>query len=72
MVMSQFQHSNPWQLRSYSGSQPVVVMETAATNGAAAKRVGSSVSQHALIVKTSYARNFSMMIQSGEDTDLDY
>jgi len=38
--MSQF----PWLLRSYTGSQAVIVMEIAATGGAAARRMVSSVS----------------------------
>ena len=59
---------DPWQMRRYSGSQLAVVMQTAATNGAAARRMVSSVSHHAGVVKASYARTLSMMMQSLEKT----
>ena len=53
---------DPMAAESYFGSQPAVVMETAATNGTVARRMVSSVSQHAGIVKISYTRIVSMMM----------
>ena len=53
---------DPMASGSYSGSEPAVVMETTATNGAAARRMMSNVSLHAGIVKASHAITVSMMM----------
>ena len=45
-----------WLLRSYSGSQAVIIMEIAAPNGAVVRKTASSVSPHAEFAKALHTR----------------
>ena len=61
-----------WHLMSHSHSHTVIVVETAATDDVAARRMMSSASQQVEIVKVLHAKIVSIDgLQSGDDSDQD-